>query len=96
MITVVDLKTGAVSARQSDTRTLDVPGDLDAETGAAVLDSQSHALYRAATGKDMRCAVHPRPLSWRVRGEDCLIADDGAVIGAAGHFTLCTVDPSGE
>jgi hypothetical protein len=96
MITVVDLKTGAVSARRSDTRTIDVPRDFDPETTGAVLDGQSHALYRAASGKDVKCAVHPRPLSWRVRGEDCLIAEDGAGIGAAGQFTLCTVDPTGE
>jgi len=65
MITVVDLLSGAITARQSDTRTLDVPADLDPESSVAALDGQSVASYRAASGKNIRCAVHPRPLSWR-------------------------------
>jgi len=38
--------------------------------------------------------VHPRPLSWRARGEECLVADDGAA--AAGHYTLCAVEPAAD
>jgi hypothetical protein len=38
MITLVDLKTGAVIARSSDTCTLDVSSDLDSGTAVASLD----------------------------------------------------------
>lgn len=93
MITVVDLSTGAVTARPSDTRTLDVPGDIDPAASVAAVDRQSHALYRATSGKEVRCAVHLRPLSWRVRGEECLIAEDGALNGGADRYTLCAIDP---
>jgi len=95
MITVVDLLSGAITARQSDTRTLDVPADLDPESSVAALDGQSVASYRAASGKNIRCAVHPRPLSWRVRGEECLIAGNGDLIGGSGRYTLCAVDTDG-
>jgi hypothetical protein len=91
MITLVDLKTGAVTTRSSDTRTLDVPGDLDPETAVADLDTRSHALYRAVTGKEVSRAVHPRPLSWRVEGEECLVAEEGT---GAVHYTLCAIEPT--
>jgi hypothetical protein len=87
MITLVDLRTGAVSARPSDTRTLDVPGDLDPDTAVAALDAQSHAQYRALSGKDVSRSVHPRPLSWRVEGEECLVAEEG-VASSAVRYTL--------
>src|SRR5262249_52312818 len=66
MIAVVDLRTGAVNSRPSDTRTLDLPLDFDPETAVATLDERLHALYRSSFGKDVSCVVHPRPLSWRV------------------------------
>ncbi len=91
MITLVDLRTGAVSTRSSDTRTLDVPGDLDPETGVADLDARSHAVYRAASGKDVSCPVHPRPLSWRVEGEECLVVEEGA---GSVRYTLCAIEPT--
>jgi len=37
--------------------------------------------------------VHLRPLSWRVRGEECLIAEDGALNGGVDRYTLCAIDP---
>src|SRR2546428_14022371 len=85
MIPIVDLKTGAVLPRASDTRTLDLPVDLDLEFAVASLDAGSHVLYRSTRGKEVSCLVHPRPLSWRARGEEGLVADDGA--GAAGAHT---------
>lgn len=93
MITLVDFRTGAVTARPSDTRTLDVPQDLDSGTTVASLDGHSHAHYRAASGKDVTCAVHPRPLSWRVEGEECLVAEEGSA-GGPGRYTLCAVEPT--
>jgi hypothetical protein len=92
MITLVDLRTGAVIARPSNTFTLDVPGDLDSGTAVASLDGRSHVLYRAATGKDVSRAVHPRPLSWRVQGEECLVAEEGSA-GGPGRYMLCAVEP---
>src|SRR5438445_10049479 len=76
MIPIVDLKTGAVLPRASDTRTLDLPVDLDLEFAVASLDAGSHVLYRSTRGKEVSCLVHPRPLSWRARGEECLVAED--------------------
>src|SRR4030081_1105092 len=93
MISIVDLKTGTVSARTSDTRTLDLPLDLDLATAIAALDAHSHVLYRSTRGKEVSCLVHPRPLSWRVRGEECLVADEGA--GTAGPYTRCAIEPIG-
>ena len=94
MITIVDLKTGAVLPRASNTRTLDLPVDLDLEFAVASLDAGSHVLYRSTRGKEVSCLVHPRPLSWRARGEECLVADDGTA--AAGHYTLCAVEPAAD
>ena len=37
MIPIVDLKTGVVSLRSSDTSTLDVPADFDRDLGVASL-----------------------------------------------------------
>lgn len=94
MIMLVDLTTGAVVARPSDTRTLDVPCDFDPEARVAALDGRSNALYRAATGKEVSRAVYPRPLSWRVQGEECLVADDAAPGRAGGRYTLCAIEPT--
>jgi hypothetical protein len=90
-IAIVDLKTGAIASRLSDTRTLDLPLDFDPDTTVATLDARSHAVYRSSLGKEVSCVAHPRPLSWRVRGEKCLIADEAAA--AAGRYTLCEVEP---
>jgi hypothetical protein len=95
MITLVDLVTGAVTARPSDTCTLDVPVDFAPEASAAALDGRSKALYRAASGKDVSRAVHPRPLSWRVQGETCLVAEEGAAAAGEGRYTLCAIEPTG-
>jgi hypothetical protein len=91
MIAVVDLKTGAVTSRPSDTRTLDLPLDFDPGTAEATLDARLHALYRSSFGRDVSCVAHPRPLSWRVRGEKCLIADEE--LAGIGRYTLCEVEP---
>jgi hypothetical protein len=91
MIALVDLRTGAVIARPSNTCTFDVPVDLDSGTAVASLDGRFHVLYRSATGKDLTRAVHPRPLSWRVQGEECFVAEEGSA-GGPGRYTLCAVE----
>lgn len=94
MIMIVDLKSGAIIARSSDTSTLDVPDDFDPESTTAALDSRSHALYRNTNGKEVSRAVHPRPLSWRVQGEVCLVARQEPARSAAGGYSLCEIEPT--
>jgi hypothetical protein len=95
MISVVDLKTGEVSVRSSDTSTLDVPVDFDREKGVASL-LKSHAHYLSTTGKSVATATLVRPLSWRVRGEECLVANPSGPRTERCSFTLSTVEPSYE
>lgn len=74
MIAVVDLSTGEVIERTSTTLTLDLPPDFD-RSSFVTLDELSHGHYLGIDGKQRQYCVFPRPLSWRARGEDCLIAD---------------------
>src|SRR3954470_14498239 len=94
MIAIVDLQTGAVTFRSSDTRTLDLPVDFDRETAIAEVDGRSHALYRSTRNKEVSAVVYSRPLSWRVRGEECLIADEDPAAGS--RFRLCQIEPVRE
>jgi hypothetical protein len=92
MIPIVDLKTGAVSVRSSDTATLDVPLDLDRGRGVASL-LKSYAHYFSTTGKSAIRATSPRPLSWRVHGEECLVANPSEAMKERCSFTLSAVEP---
>ena len=75
-ISVVDLASGEVIDRTSNTATLDVPADLDrTSTTVAQLDAGSHLHYLTAPGRQAVRAAFSRPLSWRVRGEECLIEE---------------------
>jgi hypothetical protein len=89
MIPIVDLKTGEVFLRSSDTSTLDVPGDFDREKGAVEL-VKSHAHYFSVGGKNVSASTFPRPLSWRVRGEECLVADAAKALS----YNLSEVEPA--
>ncbi len=92
MIPIVDLKTGEVSVRSSDTSTLDVPNDLDRDRGvASLLKSYTH--YFSTAGKSAIRATVPRPLSWRVRGEECLVANLSEAMTERCSFTLSVVEP---
>ena len=93
MISVVDLSTGKISFRPSDTRTLDVPGDFDRQTAGASLDAWSRARYQSIEGRSLLCAAFLRPLSWRVYGEECLVADRATPATAAEpvSFTLSAI-----
>jgi hypothetical protein len=75
MIPVLNQATGKVMQKASNTSTLDLPVDFDRADPAASLDSHSHAHYLGTDGKKTSRSTVPRPLSWRVRGEECLIAD---------------------
>jgi hypothetical protein len=93
MIAVVDLTTGEISNRISSTLTLDVPADLERSSAVVSLDPQSHGRYLATDGKEHEYSVYPRPLSWRARGEDCLIADRrGRQTERAGVYRLIAVE----
>jgi len=93
MISIVDLKTGVVSIRPSDTSTLDVPVDLDRARGVASL-LRSHAHYFSTTGKSVTKASFPSPLSRRVHGEECLVANLSEAMTERCSFTLSAVEPS--
>jgi hypothetical protein len=94
MIGVVDLTTGEISDRISTTLTLDLPPDFERESGVVSLDLLSHGHYLATDGKQHEYSVFPRPLSWRARGEDCMVADrrERASSSIAGVYRLRAVD----
>src|SRR6266849_275359 len=79
MIAVIDLTTGEIIDRSSTTLTLDL---------------LSHGHYLATDGKQREYSVFPRPLSWRARGEDCLVADrrGRASSSIAGIYRLRAVE----
>ena len=66
--------------------------ELDRDTGVAQL-IKSRAYYFSTSGKNVSGTTFPRPLSWRVRGEECLLADprEGRVDGDS--YTLVAVEP---
>jgi hypothetical protein len=94
MIAVVDLVTGEVFDRTSTTLTLDIPADFDRASNVVTLDQQSHGHYLATDGKQHECSTFPRPLSWRARGEECLIAEPRRreSSSAAGAYRLTAVE----
>jgi hypothetical protein len=92
-IAVVDLASGRVSRRASTTLTFDVPADFDRSAGTASVDARSRAHYLSTSGSSVLNPAHPRPLSWRARGEQCLVA--GARGNASGTaYRLCAVAPA--
>ena len=94
MIAIVDLATGRVSQRPSDTPTFDLPEDFDRETRVAEVDTKSHAHYASTGGRKATRAVHARPLSWRVYGEECLVASSSraATPQDPRNYKLCAVE----
>lgn len=90
-IPVVYLSSGRVSDRSSDTLTLDVPADFDRGACVATVDAQSRASYLSTAGRTLVNSAHPRPLSWRVPGEECLVARVRHTADETA-FRLCTVD----
>src|SRR5437660_12726020 len=75
MIAIIDLRSGEVQERPSDTLTIDVPADFDRPAGVVSLDAHSHAHYVATDGKSREYHHFARPLPWRNRREDCLVVD---------------------
>lgn len=96
MISIVDLATGRVSERASDTPTFDLPADFDRRTSVAAIDVQSHAHYSSTGGSPVTRSVLARPLSWRVHGEECLVAvgSKPATLAHPSNFKLCAIAPA--
>ena len=94
MMPIVDLTTGAISIRSSHTLTLDLPPDFDRAAAIAEFDVQSRVRYLSVEGKRVVRPVNTRPLSWRVHGEECLVADHttAATLSCPGSYTLSTVE----
>jgi hypothetical protein len=92
-IAVVDLGSGKITNRDIYTPTLDVPADFDRSAGVASVDAHSRAHYLSTAGSTLVNPAHPRPLSWRIRGEECLVA---RARGNADEvaYRLCAVDPA--
>ena len=92
-IAVVDLTSGKIIDRPSDTLTLDVPADFDRSACTASVDAGARAHYLSTAGTTLVNPAHPRPLSWRVRGEECLVARARATAGKI-PYRLCAIDPA--
>ena len=90
-IATLDLASGTVSERASNTPTLDVPGDFDRTTTSAQLDLASH-LHYSTYGKPVVRPAFVRPLSWRTRGEECLVEEEGGATPGSNRFLLCAVE----
>jgi hypothetical protein len=76
LIGVVDLCTGVVVNRGAETLTLDIPTDLDRETGGVSVDAERIVRYFAAGGARRLYIGRLNRLSDRVLGEECLVADE--------------------
>lgn len=94
MIPIVDLSSGAVSDRPSNTPTLDLPQDFDRAASCAEVDAQSRVRYLTQEGKSVVRPAMQRPLSWRVHGEECLVSDGPGAATAArpANYSLFTVE----
>ena len=92
-IPIVDLTSGVVTDRASNTLTLDVPADFDRSACVVSVDAQSRAHYLSTAGTTLVETAHSRPLSWRVRGDVCLVAHFRVKANEIG-YRLCTVDPN--
>ena len=94
MIPIVDLATGVITDRLSNTLTLDLPEDFDRSGAGAQVDARSRVQYRSLNGKNVVSPTLLRPLSWRVHGEECLVSSESP-LGAAqspGRYSLFAVE----
>ena|SRR5690348_7296896 len=95
IIPVLDRTSGRVTERVASTLTLDVPADFDRSACVASVDARARAHYLSTAGTTLLNTAHPRPLTWRIRGEECLVADARARAGEI-PYRLCIADPSAE
>jgi hypothetical protein len=78
LIEIVDLSSGAITNRNGDTLTLDVPVDLDWMTGGVSVDAERVVRYFAAGATRRLYVGRPSRLSGRIVGEECLVEGEGA------------------
>jgi hypothetical protein len=90
-ISVVDLGSGKITDCTSDTLTLDVPADLDRHTRIVPGNASWGGNYLSISGTRVVNPAHPRPLSWRIPGEECLVARTRGKPSEIG-YRLCAVD----
>ncbi len=95
MIPVVDLTTDAVSVRRDDTRTLDVPKDFDRRAPVASFDAGSRVRCLSTDGRALVYRAFTTPLSSRLGGEECLVADRAfrATVAHPGSYRLSALKP---
>ena len=74
LIEIVDLISGLIANRKADTPTLDVPADLDWQTGGVSIDADRIVRYFAAGAARRLYVGRPKQLSGRSVGEECLVA----------------------
>jgi hypothetical protein len=92
-IAIVDLASGRITERPRETLTLDVPADFDRSACIASVDAHSRASYLSTSGTTLVNPAHPRPLSWRVHGEECLVARARGTADRVA-YRLCAVAPA--
>jgi hypothetical protein len=93
LIRVVDLGSGAIATRRSDTHTVDVPSGFDTARNVAALDRSGRMHYRNTEGRELTAPAMLRPLSWRVQGEHCLVEDDGQTGESRKYRWACVEAP---
>jgi hypothetical protein len=74
LIEIVDLISGIITNRKTDTLTLDIPADLDWQTGGVSIDAGRIVRYFAPGAAPRLYVGCPRRLSARTVGEECLVA----------------------
>jgi hypothetical protein len=94
MIPVVDSTNGAVSLRSDDTRTLDIPKGFNRRTPVAWLDAGSRVRCVSIDGRALVYLAFTTPLSSRVAGEECLVANGAfrATVAHPASYRLSAVD----
>jgi hypothetical protein len=93
-IALRDVVSGDRSSRPGDTPTADVPADFPRDGVFTVADG-FRASYGAVGGKHIARNVRPRPLSWRIEGEQCLVARSGGAARRLRQYRLCILEPAG-
>jgi len=94
-IGVRDVVSGDRSSRPGDTLTADVPADFPREGGVFTVSDGFRASYGAVGGKHVTRNVRPRPLSWRIEWEQCLVARSGGSSRRLRQYRLCILEPIG-
>lgn len=83
LIGIVDLCTGLIASRRAETPTLDIPADLDWQTGGVSVDAERIVRYFATGGARRLLIGRLNRLCERVLGEECLVADEPIATEAA-------------